>query len=189
MLGMDFSIRVIRSDEWEKGRELRLVALRDPVAHLAFLDTYEDAVARPDSFWQERTEGASEDGPGDVHQFVAEAADGRWLGTVTVLVERAGTETYFGDVPAVEQTHVVGVFVRDEARGTGVIDALYEAAVEWSWSLEQGVERVRLYVHGENVRAQAAYRRMGFVDTGVRVALHGQEDAQELEFELLRPAG
>ncbi|MFB6839572.1 GNAT family N-acetyltransferase [Streptomyces sp. NPDC056361] len=185
---MDFSIRVIRSDEWEKARELRLSALRDPIAHLAFLDTYEDAVARPDSFWQERTEGASEDGPGGVRQFVAEAPDGRWLGTVSVLVERAGKETFFGDVPEIEQTHVVGVFVRDEARGSGVIDALFEAAAEWSWSLEQRTGRVRLYVHGENVRAQAAYRRLGFADTGVRVALHGAEDAHELEYELLRPA-
>ncbi|MFE0652835.1 GNAT family N-acetyltransferase [Streptomyces sp. NPDC059534] len=187
---MDFDIRVIRADEWEQARELRLSALRDPLAHLAFLDTYEAAAARPDSFWQERTVGASEDGPGGVRQFVAEAADGRWVGTVSVLVERAEAETFFGDVPVVEQTHVVGVFVRDEARGSGVIDALFAAAAEWSWSLAgQRTERVRLYVHSENGRAQAAYRRLGFADTGARVALHGSEEANELEYELLRPAG
>ncbi|MFE1908788.1 GNAT family N-acetyltransferase [Streptomyces gardneri] len=186
---MDYSIRTIRADEWEQGRALRLTALQDPVAHLAFLETYADAEARPDSFWQERTVNASESGAGGVRQFVAEAPDGRWVGTVTVLVERAAAETFFGDVPVVEQTHVVGVFVRDEARGSGVIDALFEAAAEWSWSLEQRIERVRLYVHGENVRAQAAYRRLGFVDTGVRVALHGSPVEQELEYELLRSAG
>ncbi|WP_030694190.1 GNAT family N-acetyltransferase [Streptomyces globisporus] len=186
---MDYSIRAVRSDEWEKVRELRLSALRDPIAHLAFLDTYEDAAARPDSFWQERTEGASEDGPGTVRQFVAEAPDGRWLGTASVLVERAATETFFGDVPEIEQTHVVGVFVRDEARGSGVIDALFAAAAEWSWSsVEPRFERVRLYVHAENTRAQAVYKRLGFVETGVRVALHGSEDAQEMEYELRRPA-
>ncbi|WP_329281148.1 GNAT family N-acetyltransferase [Streptomyces sp. NBC_00691] len=186
---MDLSIRVIRSDEWEKARELRLAALRDPVAHLAFLDTYEAAVVRPDSFWQERTEGGSEDGPGTVRQFVAEAPDGRWLGTASVLVERAGAESFFADVPEGEQTHVVGVFVREEARGSGAIDALFEAAVEWSWSLaEPRVERVRLFVHAENARAQAVYRRLGFAPTGVRVALHGSEDAHEVEYEVLRPA-
>ncbi|WP_435974878.1 GNAT family N-acetyltransferase [Streptomyces sp. Qhu_M48] len=186
---MDLSIRAIRSDEWEKARELRLTALLDPVAHLAFLDTHEAAAARPDSFWQERTVGASEDGPGAARQFVAEAPDGRWLGTVTVLVERAGTESLFGDVPEVEQTHVVGVFVRGEARGSGAVDALFEAAAEWSWSLEEPrIERARLYVHAENTRAQAAYRRLGFVATGARVALHGSEEANELEHALPRPA-
>ncbi|MEU7073192.1 GNAT family N-acetyltransferase [Streptomyces narbonensis] len=186
---MDYSIRTIRADEWEQVRELRLAALLDPVAHLAFLETHKEAAARPDSFWQERTVNASESGAGGVRQFVAEAPDGRWVGTATVLVERAAAETFFGDVPVVEQTHVVGVFVRDEARGSGVIDALFEASAEWSWALEQRVERVRLYVHGENVRAQAAYRRLGFADTGVRAALHGSEVEQELEYELLRPAG
>ncbi|MFC8957432.1 MULTISPECIES: GNAT family N-acetyltransferase [unclassified Streptomyces] len=186
---MDYSIRVIRADEWERARELRLTALRDPVAHLAFLDTYEAAVERPDSFWRERTEGASESGDGRVRQFVAEAPDGQWVGTVSVLVERAGAESLFGDVPEVEQTHVVGVFVRDEARGAGVIDALFEAAAEWSWSLaEPRIGRARLYVHAENGRAQAVYRRLGYVPTGVRAALHGSADAHELEFELLRPA-
>ncbi|MEV8589518.1 GNAT family N-acetyltransferase [Streptomyces sp. NPDC051180] len=187
---MDYAIRVIRPDEWEQARELRLAALRDPVAHLAFLETYEVAVGRPDSFWRERTVGASEEGPGAVRQFVAEDADGRWVGTVSVLVERAATESLFGDVPEVEQTHVVGVFVRDEARGSGVIDALFAAAAEWSWSLEGWrTERVRLYVHSENVRAQAAYRRLGFADTGVRVGLHGSEIENECEYELLRPVG
>ncbi len=185
---MDYSVRAVRADEWQQIRELRLAALQDPVAHLAFLETYEVAAERPDSFWQERAAGAAEDGPGAVRQFVAEAPDGRWVGTVSVLVERAGTETFFDDAPEVEQTHVVGVFVRDEARGTGVIDALFEAAAEWSWSLTgPRIERVRLYVHADNVRAQAVYRRLGYVPTGELVALRGSEVANELEHELLRP--
>ncbi|MGW0117815.1 N-acetyltransferase family protein [Streptomyces sp. NPDC003327] len=186
---MDYSIRAIRSDEWEKVRELRLTALRDPLAHLAFLETYETAVAQPDSFWQERTARGAEDGPGAVRQFVAEAADGRWLGSVVVLVERAGAESLLGEVPEVEQTHVVGVYVRDEARGSGVIDALFGAATEWSWSLaEPRVERARLFVHAENGRARAVYRRLGFEPTGVRIAAgHGTEDPQEVELALARP--
>ncbi|MEU2119086.1 GNAT family N-acetyltransferase [Streptomyces sp. NPDC016459] len=186
---MDYAIRTIRAHEWEKAREIRLTALRDPIAHLAFLDTYEAAVERPESFWRERAEGASDDGPGGMRQFVAEAPDGRWAGTLTVLVERAAVETLLGDVPVAEQTHVVGVFVREEARGSGVIDALFEAAAEWSWSLvEPRIERARLYVHAENVRAQAVYRRLGYAATGVRVAPHEGEDAVEWEHELLRPA-
>jgi hypothetical protein len=51
----DYVIRSIRADEWPAVKELRLRALRDPLAHLAFLETYDDAVGRPDSYWQERT--------------------------------------------------------------------------------------------------------------------------------------
>ncbi|MET7757250.1 GNAT family N-acetyltransferase [Streptomyces sp. NPDC005389] len=183
---MDFSIRVIRADEWERARELRLAALRDPVAHLAFLETYEASVQRPDSFWQERAEGASEAGGGNVRQFVAEAPDGTWVGTITLLVERPSDEVRFGEPAKVDQTHIVGVYVRPEVRGKGVIDALFRAGVEWSWSLAEPVERVRLYVHEDNARAAAFYRRFGFVATGDRVAVPGHATAMEVEYEVRR---
>ncbi|MFF7443684.1 GNAT family N-acetyltransferase [Streptomyces sp. NPDC008122] len=186
---MDYSIRTIRADEWEKTREIRLAALQDPIAHLAFLDTYETAVERPDAFWKERAEGASETGDGKVRQFVAEAPDGSWAGTVSLLLERPSDEVRFGEAAKTEQTHIVAVYVRPEARGTGVVDALFRAGVEWSWSLaEPVIERVRLYVHEENGRAAAFYRRFGFVATGERVAVPGDETAQELEYEMVRPS-
>ncbi|GHG44058.1 GNAT family N-acetyltransferase [Streptomyces zaomyceticus] len=183
---MDFAIRVIRADEWERAREIRLAALRDPVAHLAFLETYEAAVRHPDDFWQDRAEGASESGAGTVRQFVAEAPDGSWAGTITLLVERPADEVRFGAPAEVDQTHIVGVYVRPEVRGTGVIDALFRAGVEWSWSLAEPVERVRLYVHEENARAAAFYRRFGFVATGERVPMPGHETAMEDEYEIRR---
>ncbi|GAA2789607.1 GNAT family N-acetyltransferase [Streptomyces showdoensis] len=185
---MDFSIRVIRADEWEPSREIRLAALQDPVASIAFLDTYEDAVQRPDSFWQERAEGASDSGGGGVRQFVAETPDGRWVGTVTVLVERPTGEVRFGEAATVDQTHIVGVYVRPEARGAGVIDALFRAAVEWSWTLpEPAIAQVRLYVHEENARAAAFYRRFGFAPTGGKVAMPGDDGTYELEYAFPRP--
>ncbi|MET9955375.1 GNAT family N-acetyltransferase [Streptomyces sp. NPDC006339] len=186
---MDYSIRVIRADEWEKVRELRLAALRDPVAAIAFLETHEDAAGRPDGFWRERAEGAAGTGPGRVRQFVAETPDGRWIGTVTVLVERPSDDVRFGERAEVDQTHLVGVYVRPEARGGGVIDALFRAAVEWSWALpEPEIRRVRLYVHEDNVRAAAFYRRFGFVPSGEKVTMPGSETEFELEYELPRPA-
>ncbi|MGW8768447.1 GNAT family N-acetyltransferase [Streptomyces sp. NPDC055815] len=186
---MDYSIRTIRADEWEKTREIRLAALQDPVAHLAFLDTYADAVERPDAFWIERAEGGSETGDGKVRQFVAEAPDGSWAGTITLLVERPSDEVRFGEAAKVDQTHIVGVYVRPEARGTGAIDALFRAGVEWSWTLpEPVIARVRLYVHEENARAAAFYRRFGFVATGEQVAVPGSDTAQELEYEFVRPS-
>ncbi|GAA3728693.1 hypothetical protein GCM10023082_28160 [Streptomyces tremellae] len=48
---MNHEIRAVRPEEWEKARELRLLGLQDPAAPIAFLETYEQSLARPDSFW------------------------------------------------------------------------------------------------------------------------------------------
>ncbi|WP_349239686.1 GNAT family N-acetyltransferase [Streptomyces sp. CC208A] len=113
------------------------------------MESYEEGAARPDSFWRERAEGGSEDRGTWIRQFVAEAPDGRWAGTVTVLVERPEDgRTLFGDEVTEPQGDVVGVYVRPEARGSGLVDALLRAAVEWVWALEPPVARVRLFVHG-----------------------------------------
>ena len=182
----DYLIRPVRGDEWEKTREIRLAALQDPAAPIAFLDTYEASVARPDSFWQERAEGAAE-GSATARQLIAEAPDGTWVGTITVLVERPSDEVRFGEAAKVDQTHVVGVYVRPEVRGTGVTEALFGAGVEWSWSLSEPlIQRVRLYVHEDNARAAAFYRRFGFEATGEQVAVPGDEGSLELEYEIRR---
>ncbi|MFC9177815.1 MULTISPECIES: GNAT family N-acetyltransferase [Streptomyces] len=169
---MDYVMRSVRAEEWPLARQLRLEALKDPAAPVAFLDSYEAAVARPAVFWQERTAAAAEGT--DVRQFVVESAAGEWVGTVTVLVERPEDEVRFGEAPAVDQGHLVGVFVRPGVRGAGVADALFRAAVDWAWSLSAPrLERVRLYVHEDNPRAAAFYRRFGFVPSGQRMAVPG----------------
>ncbi|MEU1278777.1 GNAT family N-acetyltransferase [Streptomyces sp. NPDC005805] len=171
-------VRRVRADEWAAARELRLAALRDPLAPIAFLETYETALARPDAEWQERTATAAEGR--DVVQFVAEAPGGGWDGTVTLLVERAGVEARIGKAAPVDQTHVVGVFVRPEARGSGVADALFRAALDWSWALESPrAERVRLVFHADNVCAEGLYRRMGFLPSGDASPIPGDADARE----------
>ncbi|GAA2544328.1 GNAT family N-acetyltransferase [Streptomyces levis] len=179
---MSYVIRSVRAEEWPAARELRLDALRDPVAHLAFLETYEEAVARPESFWRERTAGAAE-GAEARQQIIAEGPDGRWVGTVTVLVEEPGTTDWAGFPVERKQGHLVAVFVRPEERGSGLTEVLFDAALEWAWG--RGLERVRLIVHEENGRAQRFYRRVGFVPSGVTVPL-GDSGERELEFVLER---
>ncbi|WP_371670493.1 GNAT family N-acetyltransferase [Streptomyces sp. NBC_00289] len=178
-----YLIRSIRADEWAKAKELRLVALRDPVAHLAFLETYDTAVARPDSFWQERAVGAAEGATG-AQQIISEGPDGEWAGMLTVLVEEPGTTDWAGSPVERKQGHLVGVFVRPEHRGCGMTEVLFDAALEWSWG--QGAERVRLIVHEDNGRAQAFYRKAGFLPTGVTVQLGGSGE-RELEMAVERP--
>ncbi|WGP11107.1 GNAT family N-acetyltransferase [Streptomyces sp. SH5] len=184
---MDYVVRVARADEWPQVRQLRLDALQDPAAPVAFLESYEDAAAKPDGFWQERAADAAEDGPGRVRQFVAESPDGEWVGTVTVLVESPDDEVRFGEPSPVHQAHLVGVFVRPEVRGTGVTDALFREAVAWAWSLSAPrMERVRLYVHEKNPRAAAFYRKFGFVPSGRRILAPGDRGEEEVEYVLGR---
>ncbi|MGW5047259.1 GNAT family N-acetyltransferase [Streptomyces griseoluteus] len=177
--GQGYVVRAVRAEEWQEVKRLRLDALRDPVAHLAFLETYEVAAARPDSFWQERAAQGS-----GVRQFIAEAPGGEWAGTVTVLLEAAGSEDWAGYAVERRQGHVVGVFVRPEHRGNGLIQELLDAGASWAW--EQGAERVRLFVHADNPRAQGAYLRAGFKPTGIVVSFSKNEAERELEFALDR---
>ncbi|QIJ63468.1 GNAT family N-acetyltransferase [Streptomyces sp. JB150] len=181
-----FVVRAVRAEEWPAAKALRLAALRDPLAHLAFLETYETAVNRPDSFWRERTASVAEGGTG-ARQVIAEGADGDWAGTVTVLVEEAGTTDWAGFPVERRQGHVVGVFVRPEYRGRGLSERLFEAVLAWCGEI--GLERVRLIVHEDNERAQGFYRKMGFAPSGVVVPLQGREEERELEYVLERAAG
>ncbi|MET9483214.1 GNAT family N-acetyltransferase [Streptomyces sp. NPDC006638] len=184
---MNHVIRAVRADEWAEVRELRLVALQDPAASIAFLDTYEQASQRPDSFWQERAAGVVEGGGAQL--FVAEAPDGSWSGTVGLLIEPAGLTDFFGTTIERPQGHLVGVFVRPGQRGGGLIDGLVEAALDWAWSLEEPrLERVRLHVHESNGRARAVYRRLGFEPTGVLVPFAPDPSAKEQEMAVVRPA-
>lgn len=180
-------IRAVRADEWAEVKGLRIAALRDPVAAKAFLETLEEAQGKSDEFWQQRAEGAWSGR--SVRQFIAEGPDGQWDGTVTVLVEEAGSQDIFEGVIEAEQGHVVGVFVRPAQRGTGLTEALFEAALEWAWSLEEpALERVRLFVHEENPRAAAFYRRFGFRPSGKVVPMPTDPSAKELEYVFPRPA-
>lgn len=166
-------------------KELRLDALRDPVAHLAFLETYEESLAKADAFWQDRTAGAAV-GVTDRQQIVAVTEDGAWVGSVTVLVELAGVQNPFGKVPEQDQGHLVGVFVRPEFRGSeaGVTRALFDAALAWAWGI--GLDRVRLFVHEKNGRAEAFYRKAGFVPTGETEPMPGAVGEVQLEFVITR---
>ncbi|MFE2098955.1 GNAT family N-acetyltransferase [Streptomyces sp. NPDC059468] len=179
----DYVVRAIRPDEWAAVKQLRLDALRDPVASIAFLETYEDAMERPDSFYQVRAVGSAEE-TGSARQFIAEAPDGSWAGTVTVLLEEPGTKDWAGYPVERRQGHVVGVFVRPEHRGNGLIKTLFDAGVSWAW--ERGAERVRLFVHTDNARAQGAYRKVGFAPSGLVVSFEKDEAENELEFVLER---
>lgn len=161
-----YSIRSIGAEEWDAVRTLRLAALQDEHAHLAFLETRADALAQPDSFWQERAASAAPTAgaTAGARQFVAVHDDGTWVGTAVVRLEVVGEPDILGQEITVPGVQIVGVFVQPAHRGRGVVEQLMEACFTWARSRE--LVLARLFVHVENERAQRVYRRLGFVPTG-----------------------
>jgi ribosomal protein S18 acetylase RimI-like enzyme len=152
------NVRRVRHGEWLRVRALRLAALQDPDAGIAFLDTYAHAAAQPTAFWIKRTDDAA--GGRRVAQFIAEAGD-EWVGSLTVIVRPADAHA---EEPDVLRADVVGVFVAPTHRGDGTVDGLFAAAARWA--AKAGATYLSLDVHADNHRAQGAYRRAGFAPTG-----------------------
>lgn len=163
-------IRRVTAEEWPQVKQLRLQALTDPVAHIAFLDTHENASAQPDSFWQQRTRNAAAGSA--AAQFVAIGDDGEWFASATVIEHSKRADTGL----------IVGVYVAEGHRGAGTLEALFNAAAQWA--AETGRTALMLEVHADNLRAQRAYERCGFTRTGEVVQLD-----IGLEYEMVRPLG
>ncbi|MCZ4120912.1 GNAT family N-acetyltransferase [Streptomyces sp. H39-S7] len=168
---MGYEIRATEPHEWQRRKQLRLAALLDPASSVAFVNTYATEAAFPEETWQRR---------GTTPGFVAVNEAGEWVGSATVLVE-------VGAAFPVPQTHIVGVYMAPEGRGTGLSEELLRAAIDWSWELPEKIGRVRLWVHEDNARAQAFYARLGFTRTGETMAFPLDASQTEYELELARP--
>lgn len=153
-----YTVRPIRADEWERVRDLRVRAVADPVAAMAFVDTVEQTAAHGDAFWRGRAAGGAVDSA-TARQVVAEDASGTWVGSATGLREHLGDQDYEGREVPVDGCAVVGVYVAPEARGSGTLGALLDALGEWGGPL-------RLSVHTGNARAVRAYEKVGFTPVG-----------------------
>ena len=166
----EITVRAVHDHEWREVRELRLRALQDEVAAIAFIDTFDAASARPDEFWQQRAAGSSleagESATG--RQFVAVTEAGAWVGAVTVLVERAGEKDFEGAEILRSGGAIVGVYLDPAYRGRGILQRMFAAALDWV--RESGLDRARLYVHVDNARARRAYESAGFAATGATVS-------------------
>jgi RimJ/RimL family protein N-acetyltransferase len=151
---------VARCTDWRAWRELRLEGLQD--TPIGFGERYADALALPDEQWQARWER-----PG--YRVLAHEG-GAPVGMAGGFRREDGTPVLFG------------VYVRPAARGRGVVGALVDSVQRWC-----APDPLRLDVHEDNARAWAAYRKLGFVETGQRTA-GGGIDGRDL-VEMVRPAG
>ncbi|MBY8882783.1 GNAT family N-acetyltransferase [Actinacidiphila acidipaludis] len=168
---MRYEIRPVEPAEWRESRTLRLAALQDPAAPFAFARTHAEESAMTDEEWRRRASG---DG---AQQFVAVRGDGTgpdaWVGMAVVVIERP------------DYLSVNAVYVVPAVRGTGVAEKLFAAAIAWTWDR---ADRLHLWVHEKNSRAQAFYRRLGFVPTGESMASPLDPGMTEFEWALTRGA-
>jgi ribosomal protein S18 acetylase RimI-like enzyme len=142
--------RVVPGD-WPAVKRLRLEALAD--TPLGFLETHEAAAALPDDAWRARAVRGSEGG--DSVQLLARV-DG----------EAVGSSVTFPDADDPSVWWLVGVYLRPSSRGRGLLGQLVDALARHA--ARAGARTLRLQVHEANARARAAYRRLGFVETGER---------------------
>ena len=153
----------MRPEDWRDLRALRLEALED--TPLGFLETLADARSKPAEDWQARAaRGAA---GGDSFQVMA------WDGARPV----ANCVCFLRDGAA----WLAAVYVTPDHRGQGLLDELAERCA--AWGRERGMSALRLEVHEDNAPAQAAYRRLGFADTGERAPYPLPPGGQELVME------
>jgi ribosomal protein S18 acetylase RimI-like enzyme len=154
-------------DDWRDLRTLRLEALED--TPMGFLETLESARAQPDDAWQSRALRGAEDGDSFRDSFHVMA----WEGTRPV----GNCVCFLRDGAA----WLAAVYVTPSHRGQGLVHELAERCAEWARG--RGMSVLRLEVHEANARAQAAYARLGFLDTGGRAAYPLPPGGQELVME------
>jgi ribosomal-protein-alanine N-acetyltransferase len=83
-----------------------------------------------------------------------------------------------------DEAHVMTIAVRPECRRQGFARTLVEAALADPASA--GARRVYLEVRPSNAGARALYGSLGFVETGLRSAYYGDEDALLMALDLRR---
>jgi GNAT superfamily N-acetyltransferase len=148
-----WTVRRVTPADAARMRALRLEMLAD--SPLAFLETLAQAAARSHEGYRRRIAQAASGS--QLAQFIADPAG--------PLIGHAGG-TVLPEEPDV--TVVFAVYVTPAYRGGKVLAELIEAVADWSRA--SGRDELMLEVVVGNDRAVRAYEKLGFCDTGDRVA-------------------
>jgi len=140
-------VRATTITDWQALREIRLQALRD--APYAFSSTHAGEAAFADDEWHRRA-----------------ARDGSFL---AFLPEVSPAGLGGGYLAAPDTVELISMFVRPQARGRGVGEAIIEAVA--GWAIRQGAATVHLWVTETNKPARMLYERCGFTVTAERQPL------------------
>lgn len=154
-------VRRLGAEEWEAFRAVRLAALGDSPE--AFASTLSVEESRSEDEWRGRL--------GQRVQLLA-SRQGQVVGTIGLV--RADGEA-IGEV--------ISMWVAPSARGSGVGDALLQAAIEAA--RVEGYSAVELWVANGNSHAEGLYARHGFARTG-QVQPIRRGEPERTEFEMTR---
>jgi len=149
-------VRATTMTDWQALREIRLHALQD--APDAFASTYAREAAFGADEWHRR---AIRDG-----SFIA------------FLPEVSPAGLGGGYLAAPKVVELIGMFVRPQARGRGVGEALIDAVT--GWARQQGATTVHLWVTETNKHARLLYERCGFTVTAERQPLPSNPSLGEI---------
>ena len=159
--GTDLRIHRVAGEDWASHRALRLDMLEaDPEA---FWADPAEVRARTERQWREEIAGPR------LH-LQARRGDAV-LGGIALLPEGYVPQHV---IPA-DRALIVSLWVRPEARGTGVSHALFRALAQLA--LDLGRPDLRLDVDESNLAAQRLYERLGFEATGARDPREGHDTA------------
>lgn len=141
----EITVRPLDTSEWEQFRAVRLSALKESPE--AFVASYDEEESEPEEFWRARMERST--------RLIAQR-DGDAMGVVSV-----------GDVPnEADSAQLFGLWVRPEARGTGVATALVRAGAQSAAAA--GKQQLLYWVGTDNGRAVAFASGFGFRPTAWR---------------------
>lgn len=154
-------VRETVGDDWQALRDIRLEALRN--APEAFASSYERELDRPEAHWRERS-----------------ARGGTFLAFIPEVSTPAGLAGGYRQDP--DTMHLVSMYVRPQARGRGVGEALVSAVARWAGA--KGAKSLQLWVTETNTPARLLYQRCGFAPTAGRQPLPSNPALSEIAMAL-----
>jgi GNAT superfamily N-acetyltransferase len=162
-------VRETAMADWQALRDIRLRALRE--APDAFSSTYADQVRFGEADWRQRIARGG--------TFLA------WIPEVSPpeasTFEPAGMAGGYQQKPGMVE--LISMFVRPQARGHGVGEALIDAVI--GWARARDATSVHLWVTETNSRARLLYERCGFAVTAERQPLPANPTLGEIG--MIRP--
>ena len=150
-------VRATTITDWQALRKIRLQALRD--APYAFSSTHAGEATLGDDEWHRRA-----------------TRDGSFFAFIPELAEPAGLAGGYEEEPGVVE--LISMFVRPQARGRGVGEAIIDAVAEWA--RQKDATTVHLWVTETNKHARLLYERCGFTVTAERQPLPSSPSLAEI---------
>jgi GNAT superfamily N-acetyltransferase len=152
-------VRETVMDDWQGLRDIRLMALQD--APEAFGSTYAEQAVLGEADWRQRI-----------------ARGGTFLAYVPEVNASEPAGLVGGYAASHDTVELISMFVRPQARGRGVGEALVAAVIDWARA--RNATSVHLWVTETNKHARLLYERCGFSLTDERQPLPSNPDLGEV---------